>query len=250
MLPLVTPTSQIVGSQAVINVLSGERYGTVTKETAGVLKGEYGATPTTPDAELQARVLDGSEAITCRPADLLAPELEKQTNELEKIAKERNIQLADDVIDDVLTYALFPQVGIKFLENRNNPDAFEPIPDPSTAVSATRQSVSQSVYSVRVNGKTYSVEVAEGGELTDVRASPGAASPAATGDTVVAVLAGNIFRVLVATGDTVNEGQPLLVVEAMKMETAISAPREGTISGVFVAEGDIVKVGDPLVAID
>jgi oxaloacetate decarboxylase alpha subunit len=249
MLPLVTPTSQIVGSQSVINVLSGERYGTVTKETAGILKGEYGATPAPPNAELQARILDGAEAITCRPADLLEPELENQTNELTKIAKERGIQLADDIIDDVLTYALFPQVGSKFLENRNNPDAFEPIPDPSAAVSVPENLRTQSVYSVRVNGRTYSVEVAEGGELTDVRPSSTVAPPDASGDTVVAVLAGNIFRVLVAPGDTVDEGQPLLVVEAMKMETAISSPRAGTISGVFVGEGDVVKVGDPLVAI-
>ena len=254
MLPLVTPTSQIVGSQAVINVLSGERYGTVTKETAGILKGEYGVTPAVPDADLQARVLDGAEAITCRPADLLEPELEKQTKELTRIADERGIQLADDVVDDVLTYALFPQVGIKFLENRNNPDAFEPVPDPSAVVSVSAPAKTQSVYSVRVNGRTYSVEVAEGGELTDVRpsaaATPSVASSGAVpGDTVAAVLAGNIFRVLVAPGDTVSEGQALLVVEAMKMETAISAPRAGTITGVFVSEGDIVKVGEPLVAI-
>ena len=254
MLPLVTPTSQIVGSQAVINVLSGERYGTVTKETAGILKGEYGVTPAVPDADLQARVLDGAEAITCRPADLLEPELEKQTKELTRIADERGIQLADDVVDDVLTYALFPQVGIKFLENRNNPDAFEPVPDPSAVVSVSAPAKTQSVYSVRVNGRTYSVEVAEGGELTDVRPSAAATSSAAssgavTGDTVAAVLAGNIFRVLVAPGDTVSKGQALLVVEAMKMETAISAPRAGTITGVFVSEGDIVKVGEPLVAI-
>ena len=254
MLPLVTPTSQIVGSQAVINVLSGERYGTVTKETAGILKGEYGVTPAVPDADLQARVLDGAEAITCRPADLLEPELEKQTKELTRIADERGIQLADDVVDDVLTYALFPQVGIKFLENRNNPDAFEPVPDPSAVVSVSAPAKTQSVYSVRVNGRTYSVEVAEGGELTDVRPSAAATSSAASsgavpGDTVAAVLAGNIFRVLVAPGDTVSKGQALLVVEAMKMETAISAPRAGTITGVFVSEGDIVKVGEPLVAI-
>jgi oxaloacetate decarboxylase alpha subunit len=249
MLPLVTPTSQIVGTQAVINVLSGERYGTVTKETSGILKGEYGQTPAPPDAELQAKVLDGAEAITCRPADLLEPELEKQTVELNRIAAEKNIQLADDVVDDVLTYALFPQVGIKFLENRNNPGAFEPLPDPSSLVAAASPAPSQAVYSVRVNGKAYTVEVAEGGELTDVQPTAAVAPPTAGGDTIVAVLAGNIFKVNVAPGDVVAEGQALLVVEAMKMETAISAPKSGTVSGVFVSEGDVVKVGEPLVAI-
>jgi oxaloacetate decarboxylase alpha subunit len=249
MLPLVTPTSQIVGTQAVINVLSGERYGTVTKETSGILKGEYGQTPAPPDAELQAKVLDGAEAITCRPADLLEPELEKQTAELNRIAAEKNIQLADDVVDDVLTYALFPQVGIKFLENRNNPGAFEPLPDPSSLVAAASPAPSQAVYSVRVNGKAYTVEVAEGGELTDVQPTAAIAPPTAGGDTIVAVLAGNIFKVNVAPGDLVAEGQALLVVEAMKMETAISAPKSGTVSIVFVSEGDVVKVGEPLVAI-
>ena len=128
MIPLVTPTSQIVGTQAVINVLQGERYKVITKETAGVLKGEYGATATDVNAELQARVLDGADAITCRPADLLDPELEHQTRELTRIAGEKGIRLADDVVDDVLTYALFPQIGLTFLENRDNPDAFEPAP--------------------------------------------------------------------------------------------------------------------------
>ncbi len=128
MLPLVTPTSQIVGTQAVINVMSGTRYGNITKETAGVLKGEYGATPVAVNKELQAQVLEGAEPVTCRPADLLEPELERQTDELMRLAKEKGIRLADDVVDDVLTYALFSQIGTKFLENRDNPSAFEPVP--------------------------------------------------------------------------------------------------------------------------
>ena len=113
-IPLVTPTSQIVGTQAVINVLTGERYKSITKETAGVLKGEYGAAPAPFNAELQARVLDGGEAITCRPADLLEAEMDKLTAELKGIAREKGIKLAADEIDDVLTYALFPQIGLKF----------------------------------------------------------------------------------------------------------------------------------------
>lgn len=127
-IPLVTPTSQIVGTQAVINVLTGERYKSITKETAGVLKGEYGAAPAAFNAELQARVLDGTEAVTCRPADLLENELDQLTAELQQLATEKNITLAsgDGLVDDVLTYALFPQIGLKFLENRNNPAAFEP----------------------------------------------------------------------------------------------------------------------------
>lgn len=257
MLPLVTPTSQIVGTQAVINVLSGERYATISKETAGVLKGEYGATPAPVNAGLQAKVLEGAEPLTCRPADLLESEVEKQTEELQKLAAEKGIRLADDVIDDVLTYALFPQIGLRFLENRDNPDAFEPVPDgkPAAVATAAPAAGAASVYSVRVNGKAYTVEVAEGGQLTDVQpgaqAAPAAAAPVvANGDAVKAVLAGNIFKVNVTVGDVVAQGDPLLVVEAMKMETAVVAPKAGTISQVFVSEGDVVAVGDSLVAID
>ena len=256
MLPLVTPTSQIVGTQAVINVMSGSRYANITKETAGVLKGEYGATPAAVNKELQAQVLEGAEPVTCRPADLLDPELELQTEELMRIAKEKGIRLADDVVDDVLTYALFPQIGTRFLENRDNPGAFEPAPglEAETPVSAPAATASGSgVYSVRVNGKTFTVEVAESGQLASVAAaSVPATAPAAgapVGDAVKAVLAGNIFKVLVKPGDTVAQGDPLLVVEAMKMETEIVAPKSGSVSEVMVSEGDAVKVGDTLVAI-
>jgi oxaloacetate decarboxylase alpha subunit len=255
MLPLVTPTSQIVGTQAVINAMSGSRYANITKETAGILKGEYGATPMPVNTELQARVLEGAEPVTCRPADLLEPELLHQTDELMRIATERGIRLADDVVDDVLTYALFPQIGTMFLENRDNPDAFEPVPSAEAATPpAVAASASGSgVYSVRVNGKEFTVEVAESGQLGSVSAAPApvaaTAAPAASGDAVKAVLAGNIFKVHVAVGATVSKGDPLLVVEAMKMETVVSAPRAGTVTDVFVREGDTVVVGDSLVSI-
>jgi oxaloacetate decarboxylase alpha subunit len=251
MLPLVTPTSQIVGTQAVINVLSGDRYTTISKETAGILKGEYGATPAPVNADLQARVLEGADPITCRPADLLEPEVEKQTEELSSIATKKSIRMVDDVIDDVLTYALFPQIGLKFLENRGNPDAFEPAPDPTRAAPVSKATSAAAVYAVRVNGKAYTVEVAEGGQLSEVRPSAAAApAAAASGDAVNAVLAGNIFKVHVTVGDSVSEGDALLIVEAMKMETVVAAPKAGTVTAVCVAEGDVVAVGDQLVAID
>ncbi|MEJ2258797.1 MAG: hypothetical protein P8X98_17790 [Woeseiaceae bacterium] len=233
MLPLVTPTSQIVGTQAVINVLSGERYKSITKDTAGILKGEYGATPTDVDAELQKKVLDGAEPVTCRPADVLEPELEHQTRELTRIAGEKGIRLADEVVDDVLTYALFPQIGLTFLENRDNPDAFEPPPweeqEPEPAPAASPTSTGGAgVYSVRVNGKEFTVEVAESGQLS-VGAPSGAddvaaqTAPAGNGEPVKASLAGNIFKVHVQKGDKVQAGDPLLIVEAMKMETTVPA---------------------------
>jgi oxaloacetate decarboxylase alpha subunit len=255
-IPLVTPTSQIVGSQAVINVLTGERYKNITREVAGVLKGEYGRTPAPLDAELQKKVLGDGVAITCRPADNLQPEVASLTEQLEELAEAKGIRLAEDRIDDVLTYALFPQIGLKFLENRDNPDAFEPVPSmgdvDSTAAPGSDAGpgtlASPSTYTVRVNGKAFTVEVAEGGDLTAVqgiapkRASDGQGA-------VVAALAGNVFKVLVQPGDVVSEGQTIVVVEAMKMETDISAPRSGTVADVFVVEGDAVAVGDALVAI-
>ena len=246
-IPLVTPTSQIVGTQSVINVLMGERYKNITKETAGVLKGEYGTTPAPLNAELQNKVLDGAEAITCRPADLLEPEVQKLTRELKEIAADRQIALAADEIDDVLTYALFPQVGLKFLEHRGDPAFFEPAPTAGAAPAAPVTKAAArgpAVYNVRVNGKDFSVEVSEGGAV-------GSVEPARQmeGDPVHAALAGNIFRVLVRPGDRVAEGQTILVVEAMKMETEVSAPRDGQIAAVLVAEGDAVAVGDVLVTI-
>jgi len=258
MIPLVTPTSQIVGTQAVINVLQGERYKVISKETSGVLKGEYGATAAPVNAELQERVLEGADPVTCRPADNLEPEVEAQTAELTRIAGEKDLRLADDVIDDVLTYALFPQIGLMFLENRDNPDAFEPAPwdetaaEPVAAAPGPAPAGSAGVYSVRVNGRPFTVEVAESGQLTSVApaAEPVAAAPAAaSGESVNAVLAGNIFKVNVATGATVHKGDPLLVVEAMKMETIVASPKSGTITEVFVTEGDTIAVGDALVAI-
>jgi oxaloacetate decarboxylase alpha subunit len=260
MLALVTPTSQIVGTQAVINVLSGERYKVISKETSGVLKGEYGATAAPVNTELQARVLEGAEPITCRPADLLEPELDTQTGELKRIAAEKGIRLAADVVDDVLTYALFPQIGLKFLENRDNPDAFEPAPwdepeaEPAPAAAPAAAGGGSGVYNVRVNGKSFTVEVAESGAASVGGALPATPAPAPAassggGDAVKAALAGNIFKVHVAAGATVQEGDPLVVVEAMKMETVVPAPKGGTVTEVFVAEGDKVAVGDPLVAI-
>jgi oxaloacetate decarboxylase alpha subunit len=258
-IPLVTPTSQIVGTQSVINILTGERYKSITKETAGVLKGEYGATPAPMNADLQARVLGGAEPITCRPADLLSPELANLTEELRSLAKEKAISLTsgDGEVDDVLTYALFPQIGLKFLENRNNPDAFEPVPDgavaaPPEPAAAAPTADDSGVYTVKVNGQAYVVEVSEGGEIESVAAkpTPAAAAPtiAVAAEALSAPLSGNIFEVRVAVGDTVVEGDVIIILEAMKMETEVRAFRSGTVVDVSVKVGDTVSVGDALIS--
>ncbi|WP_441002759.1 sodium-extruding oxaloacetate decarboxylase subunit alpha [Pseudocolwellia agarivorans] len=255
-IPLVTPTSQIVGTQSVLNVLTGERYKSITKETAGILKGEYGATASPVDAELQARVLDGAEAITCRPADLIEPELDNLSVELTGLAKEKSITLADDVIDDVLTYALFPQIGLKFLENRNNPSAFEPVPTKESAKSAPKSESNTATenYAVSVDGKVYDVVVAPGGSLESVAHAPGGevlkqSTSVSAAETLNAPLAGNIFKVLVNEGDTVEAGEVVIVMEAMKMETEIRAVSAGEIVAIHVREGDSVTVGDTLLSL-
>ena len=256
-IPLVTPTSQIVGTQAVLNVLHGERYASISKETQGVLKGLYGATPAPVNQELQARVLeDGEKPITCRPADMLEPELENLKRDLKKIALERNIKLAsgENEIDDVLTYALFPQIGLKFLENRDNADAFEPEPTDQKSSVVYAESGDE-IYTVDVEGKKYTVTVSNGGELTGVvplsgaGTSPTDARDMSGAEPVKAPLAGNIFRVMVSPGQNVEEGDTLLVLEAMKMETQVSAPHTGIIGNINIKEGDVVAVGDILLTI-
>lgn len=260
-IPLVTPTSQIVGTQAVINVLTGERYKSITKETAGVLKGEYGATPASVNAELQARVLEGGQAITCRPADLLQDELDHLTKELLEKAQVEKITLADAKVDDVLTYALFPQVGLKFLKNRHNPEAFEPAPgkEPApveTAPASTKPAAGIESYSVKVDGVVYDVEVGPHGQLTSVvpagqkaAPKPTVATPTQGAEAVAAPLAGTIFKIQVEQGDEVAEGDVLIVLEAMKMETEIRAARSGVIQELHVKEGDSVRVGASLLSL-
>jgi oxaloacetate decarboxylase alpha subunit len=261
-IPLVTPTSQIVGTQSVINVLTGERYKSITKETAGVLKGEYGATAAPVNQALQARVLDGAEAITCRPADNIKPELTTLENELDEIAAQKSIVLANDKIDDVLTYALFPQIGLKFLENRNNPDAFEPAPSKesinataqasSTAPHSTEAVSAHAAYDVVVDGKQYHVEVAPSGQLTSVTptvAPEAAKSEPSNTQTINAPLAGNVFKVLVRAGDAVTEGDVVMIIEAMKMETEIRSAFSGTVRDVFVGEGDAIASAQPLITL-
>ena len=269
-IPLVTPTSQIVGTQSVLNVLTGERYKSITKETAGVLKGEYGATAAPVNKELQARVLDGAEPVTCRPADNIAPELDTLSKELDELAEKKQLSLSDDKIDDVLTYALFPQIGLKFIENRGNPDAFEPAPSaqesqsssapkPAEAKSNSQGATASETYDVNVDGRVYRVEVAPSGTLTSVTPASGsqtqaqpqtnsaAPSDSNSSQSIDAPLAGNVFKILVRNGDSVSEGDVVMILEAMKMETEIRSAYTGTVTDITVSEGDAVTSGQPLI---
>ncbi len=256
-IPLVTPTSQIVGTQAVLNVLTGERYKTIAKETAGILKGEYGRTPAPVNAALQARVLDGADPVTCRPADLLKPELAQLEADVRRQAQEKGITLAENAIDDVLTVALFPQPGLKFLENRHNPAAFEPVPQAEAAqpVAKAEKPAASGVYTVEVEGKAFVVKVSDGGDVSQLTAATPssapvqAAAPAGAGTPVTAPLAGTIWKVLASEGQTVAAGEVLLILEAMKMETEIRAAQAGTVRGIAVKAGDAVAVGDTLMTL-
>ena len=249
-IPLVTPTSQIVGTQAVINVLTGERYKSVTKETAGVLAGEYGATPAPLDAALQQRVLEGAEPITCRPADLLAAEMESLTVELEATAAAENIALADAPVDDVLTYALFPQVGLKFLQNRGDASAFEPAPSAEVQTSgpasvAAQQSTEVANYSVAVDVKVYQVQVAAGQQIQPVQAqaapvSAGATTPLQAG--LTGTVNGTGAREQVVAGQTVMILGPEDGNRSLGDELGLSAE-------VLVRQGDAVVVGQNLLTI-
>ncbi|MBT3024550.1 MAG: sodium-extruding oxaloacetate decarboxylase subunit alpha [Candidatus Thiodiazotropha sp. (ex Lucina aurantia)] len=267
-IPLVTPTSQIVGTQAVINILMGERYKSIAKETEGVLKGEYGATPAPVNSELQLKVLDGAEPVTCRPADLLDDEMDKLSAEFHGLAEEHGIRVAADEVDDVLIYALFPQVGLKFLRNRDNPDAFEPPPSAESAapaqaqaptpVKATGTAGGPESYQVEVNGVTYNVKVTPSGTVSEViqTSTPAAAQSAAPvaavspgGDVINAPLSGNIHAIKVAVGDAIAAGDVVMVLEAMKMETEVRATSAGTVAQILVKEGETVQVGSPLLSL-
>ncbi|UKH16866.1 sodium-extruding oxaloacetate decarboxylase subunit alpha [Actinobacillus pleuropneumoniae] len=261
-IPLVTPTSQIVGTQAVMNVLMGERYKTIAKETAGILKGEYGRTPAPVNKALQDRVLEGAAPITDRPANHITPEIDKLVAEVTAQAKEKGITLSENTIDDVLIVALFQQVGWKFLENRNNPAAFEPAPTAEVAKEAAKPTASHTakagepaVYTVELEGKAFVVKVSEGGDITNIAPTAPAAAPqvvvpaaatSANAEPVKAPMAGNILKVEVTEGQQVAEGDVLLILEAMKMETQICAPKAGKVQGVAVKQGDVVAVDQVL----
>ena len=264
--PLVTPTSQIVGTQAVLNVLADERYKTITTEVKRYLQGHYGAAPGTVDEELRRRAIGGEEVITSRPADLLSDELDTLRNEIGDLAQSE---------EDVLTYAMFPDLGKTFLTQRRDgtleAEALLP-PQSSGGVDGGSAAVATE-FVIDVHGESYRVAVTGTGQkssgkrnfyltldgvpeevvvepLNSYVAGQGGDRPAisAEGD-VGTTMPGNIVDVLVAEGDTVEAGQAVLIIEAMKMETELQAPIGGTVAAVNAAKGDRVTPGEALIQI-
>ena len=259
--PLVTPSSQVVGTQAVINVLQGKRYAVITENTKNYLLGKYGKAPGKVNQELVKRVIEetGQQPITHRPADDLEPEFEKDKAELiKKLGREPKSD------EDVVTFALFPEVGLEFLDIRDGykkeePPAPKPEAKPAPAAApAAAAPAGTSSYRVTVGGTTYDVQVEDiGGDCAQVTGVAPAAAPAASpsaysgnGTMVNAALSGDVLKVLVPEGTAVKEGEEIIILEAMKMETKVVAPQDGTLAKVFVQPGDKVESGDPLAAIE
>ena len=266
--PLVTPTSQIVGTQAVFNVLAGERYKTITNEVKLYLQGRYGLAPGKINEQLRKQAIGSEEVIEGRPADLLKPEMAKLREEIGALAKSE---------EDVLTYAMFPDIGRKFLEERAagtlTPEVLLPIPEAGGMAPAGGEGV-PTEFVVDVHGESYRVDITGVGVKNDgkrhfylsidgmpeevvfeplndfVAGSSGKRKQASAPGDVSTSMPGNIVDVLVKVGDTVKAGQAVLISEAMKMETEVQAPIAGTVKAVHVAKGDRVNPGDVLVEIE
>ena len=248
--PLVTPTSQIVGSQATLNVLTGERYKIITKETRECVLGKYGKLPAEIDPELLEKVAKDQKVIDCRPADLLVPEWDTVVEEAGDNAK---------TDEDRLTYAMFPKVALKFFGTRGKPlpETAPPVPAPAPAPAAPPTTPTpapapaaggSAVYSVTVNGKSYTVQVGTGAGGPAPAAAP-APSSNGSNKAVTSPLPGSVFALKCKVGDQVNEGDTVMILESMKMETEVNTPHSGTVNSILVQEGANVQTGDELILI-
>jgi oxaloacetate decarboxylase alpha subunit len=244
-IPLVTPTSQIVGTQAVINVLSDARYSTVTNEVKSLLKGEYGATPAPVSKDLQQNSIGDSAVISCRPADLIADNYNEIAEAFKAALIDKDLQI-ESSDENVLTYAMFPEIGLAFLEHQSDTDFFET--EPAEIIDQ-----SDNAYLVSVDNKEYSVTVKRDNSIeingSSAMSSDEKLSHAAqvgSGSIINAPLGGNIFKVITQEGESIDPDATVLILEAMKMETEIKSPKSGVVTKIFVKSGDSVKPGDPL----
>ncbi|MCI6152554.1 MAG: oxaloacetate decarboxylase subunit alpha [Fusobacterium perfoetens] len=263
--PLVTPMSQMVGTQAVFNVLLKQRYKVVPKEIKDYVRGLYGKSPAPIDKEIQKIIIGDEVPSTCRPADKIAPELEKLKGEIGSLAKS---------MEDVLSYALFPEYAKKFLENRGKPkvetveEVKKPIQEKDTK--EIQEEPMLRAYRVNVNGKSYEVEVEEIGAQTTTapvqpKTAPAPVAPAptpkpeptpapaptqttsASGEIVEAPMPGTIVDIKVKVGDSVKEGDLVAVIEAMKMETDLYSTKTGIVKAINAAKGTQVNTGDAII---
>ena len=232
--PLVTPTSQIVGTQAVLNVITGDRYKMVPKEVKDYVKGLYGKSPAMIDPKVRLKVLCDEEPITVRPADLLAPEYEnaKKAVDALKLAKQD---------EDYLTYALYPQVALKFLQGAAVEEQLIKKP-PAAAVSAPINAEPMAL-NVEIDGESYLVKVAPAGMTIEE------AKPKAPKDGLTVPMQGVIIRYKVEKGDRVEKGDVVAVLEAMKMEQNILANKSGIVREMYINTGTTVTPGDVLMTI-
>ncbi len=273
--PLVTPTSQIVGTQAVLNVLTGKRYGSITNEVKLYLQGRYGQPPGTVNALVRQQAIGNEDVIDCRPGDLLKPEMANLTQEIGALAK---------TSEDILIFAMFPEVGREYLQQRRDgalkPESLEPMP----AAPERPSGQAPTEMAITLHGETYHVKITGTGHrtqqqrpfyisvdgvpeevlvetLSEVSVQTGAAGasttikgskrPKATAPGhVTTSMPGTIVEVLVKVGTKVKAGAPVLVAEAMKMETEIQAPIEGEVKALYVAKGDSVNPDEVLIAIE
>ncbi len=270
--PLVTPTSQIVGTQAVINVISGERYKTITNEVKLYLQGKYGKAPGPVSIQVQHMAIGNEDVIDCRPADLLANELERLRSEIGEHAKSE---------EDVLTYAMFPDIGKEFLTQRN---AGKLVPEPLEPVNSDNgHTPAATEFNVTLHGETYHIQLKGTGyktqqqrpyyisvdgvpeeillqPLNEINLNDDTPASAAISDGqrpratqpghVTTSMPASIIDVIVNLNDKVKAGDPLLITEAMKMETEIQAPISGTITAIHVSKGDAVTPDEALIEIE
>ncbi|MDC1360821.1 sodium-extruding oxaloacetate decarboxylase subunit alpha [Gammaproteobacteria bacterium] len=244
-IPLVTPTSQIVGTQAVINVLSNSRYSTVTNEVKSLLKGEYGATPAPVSKDLQQNSIGDSAVISCRPADLISDNYNEIVENFNTALIEKDLKI-DCSDENILTYAMFPEIGLAFFEHQSDPDFFETEPADilEQADSSYLVSIDDKEYSVVVKSNN-SVEI-NGSSVKSTNEQPSHAAQAGSGSIINAPLGGNIFKLIAQEGQSLEPDSTVLILEAMKMETEIKSPGAGVVTKIFVKPGDAVKPGDPL----
>jgi len=275
--PLVTPTSQIVGTQAVLNVLTGKRYQTITNEVKRYLQGGYGKAPAVVNPTLQQQAVGSEELIECRPADRLKPEMDKLRSDIGPLARSE---------EDVLSYIMFPEVGRKFLEEREagtlQPEAIDPMH--RRAEDSDKSKAAPTEFNINLHGECYNVKVTgaghrnesqrhfyftvdgvpeevmietldevmlDGGAEGAVQRSIAGKRPKPTADGHVSTsMPGNIVEVLVKVGESIEVGQPVLVTEAMKMETEIQAPISGVVKEIYVQSGDAVSPDETLMEIE